>query len=59
MQIGLRFLDYTGVIAQDVQKVFPIAVRTRPAGSLAVDYEKLSTLAFAAVSELLIRVKSL
>jgi len=48
-----------GVIAQDVQKVFPIAVRTRPDGSLAVDYEKLSALAFAAVAELSIRVKSL
>jgi hypothetical protein len=48
-----------GVIAQDVLKVFPIAVRTRPDGSLAVDYEKLSALAFAAVAELSIRVKSL
>jgi hypothetical protein len=48
-----------GVIAQDVQKVFPVAVRTRPDGSLAVDYEKLSALAFAAVAELSTRVKSL
>jgi len=40
-----------GVIAQDVQKVFPIAVRTRPDGSLAVDYEKLSALALAAIAE--------
>jgi hypothetical protein len=40
-----------GVIAQDVQKVFPIAVRTRPDGSLAVDYEKLSALALAAITE--------
>ena len=40
-----------GVIAQKVQKVFPKAVRTRPDGSLAVDYEKLGVLAFAAVSE--------
>jgi hypothetical protein len=40
-----------GVVAQDVQKVFPIAVRTRPDGSLAVDYEKLSALALAAVAE--------
>ena len=37
-----------GVIAQDVQSVFPIATRTRPDGSLAVDYEKLCALAFAA-----------
>ena len=40
-----------GVVAQDVQKHFPRAVRTRPDGSLAVDYEKLSALAFAAISE--------
>jgi hypothetical protein len=40
-----------GVIAQDVQKVFPIAVRTREDGSLAVDYEKLSALALAAIAE--------
>jgi len=31
-----------GVIAQDVLAKFPVAVRTRPDGSLAVDYEKLS-----------------
>jgi hypothetical protein len=48
-----------GVIAQDVQKVFPIAVRTRPDGSLAVDYEKLSALALAALSELTKRVEAL
>jgi len=48
-----------GVIAQDVLKVFPVAVRTRPDGSLAVDYEKLSALAFAAVASLSTRVKSL
>ena len=41
-----------GVIAQDVQSVFPKAVRTRKDGSLAVDYEKLSALAFAAIVEL-------
>ena len=48
-----------GVIAQDVQAVFPQAVRTRPDGSLAVDYEKLSTLAFQALIELTERVKVL
>jgi hypothetical protein len=48
-----------GVIAQDVQKVFPIAVRTREDGSLAVDYEKLGALAFAALVELTKRVKAL
>ena len=41
-----------GVIAQDVQEVFPQAVRTRDDGSLAVDYAKLSALAFAAIIEL-------
>jgi hypothetical protein len=41
-----------GVIAQDVQAVFPRAVRTRQDGMLAVDYEKLSALAFAAIQEL-------
>lgn len=40
-----------GVIAQDVQRFFPRAVRIRPDGSLAVDYEKLSALALAAVRE--------
>jgi hypothetical protein len=41
-----------GVIAQDVQAVFPVAVRTREDGTLAVDYEKLCALAFAAIKEL-------
>lgn len=48
-----------GVIAQDVQAVFPQAIRTRPDGSLAVDYEKLSALAFAAIAELVKRVEVL
>lgn len=41
-----------GVIAQDVQAVFPEAVRTRENGSLAVDYTKLGILSFAAIKEL-------
>jgi hypothetical protein len=41
-----------GVIAQDVHAVFPVAVKTREDGSLAVDYEKLCSLAFAAIQEL-------
>jgi hypothetical protein len=41
-----------GVIAQDVQAAFPRAVRTKADGMLAVDYEKLSALAFAAIKEL-------
>lgn len=48
-----------GVIAQDVQKVFPQAVRTRQDGTLAVDYEKLSTLSFQAIKELLKRIEVL
>jgi len=40
-----------GVIAQDVQKVFPVAVRTRDDGSLALDYEKLVAVAFQAIKE--------
>jgi hypothetical protein len=41
-----------GVIAQDVNRVFPVAVRERTDGTLAVDYEKLCALAFAAIREL-------
>ena len=41
-----------GVIAQKVKANFPVASRTRTDGSLAVDYEKLSALAFAAIAEL-------
>jgi len=41
-----------GVIAQDVQSVFPVAVRTKTDGTLAVDYEKLCALAFQAIKEL-------
>jgi hypothetical protein len=48
-----------GVIAQDVQAVFPQAVRTREDGTLAVDYEKLATLAFGAIKELVKRVEAL
>lgn len=41
-----------GVIAQDVQAVFPLAVRKRPDGTLAVDYERLVAVAFAAIDQL-------
>lgn len=47
----LRKNDF-GVIAQDVLSVFPLAVRAKPDGTLAVDYEKLCALAFAAIIEL-------
>jgi hypothetical protein len=41
-----------GVIAQDVEKHLPVAVRVREDGTLAVNYEKLCALAFAAIREL-------
>jgi hypothetical protein len=47
----VRKADF-GVIAQDVLAVFPQAVRERDDGMLAVDYEKLCALAFAAIKEL-------
>jgi hypothetical protein len=48
-----------GVIAQDVQAVFPQAVRNREDGTLAVDYPKLVAVAFAAISELTKRIEML
>jgi len=48
-----------GVIAQDVQSVFPVAVRAKPDGTLAVDYEKLCALAFAAIKQLKDRIEKL
>jgi len=41
-----------GVIAQDLQDVFPLAVKERENGELAVDYVKLCAIAFAAIKEL-------
>ena len=51
----MRKSDF-GVIAQDVLANFPVAVRVRKDGTLAVDYEKLSALAFAAIAELKIEL---
>jgi hypothetical protein len=48
-----------GVIAQDVQAAFPLAVRTRDDGTLAVDYEKLVAVAFAAIADLRAEVEAL
>jgi len=48
-----------GVIAQDVQKTFPIAVRIREDGTLAVDYNKLVAIAFQAIKELKAEVDTL
>ena len=54
----IRKSDF-GVIAQDVQAVFPVAVRERGDGTLAVDYEKLVAVAFAAIAELRAEVEAL
>ena len=48
-----------GHIAQKVQENFPLGVRTKEDGSLAVDYQKMCALAFAALKELEARVKAL
>ena len=48
-----------GVIAQEVQAVFPLAVREREDGSLAVNYEKLAVLSFAAIKELSLKLAEL
>jgi hypothetical protein len=48
-----------GVIAQDVREMFPLAVREREDGTLAVDYEKLVAVAFAAIAELKAEVDEL
>lgn len=48
-----------GVIAQDVEQVFPAAVRQREDGTLAVDYEKLVALAFQAIKELKAEIEDL
>ena len=50
--------DY-GVIAQDVEKVLPHAVKEREDGTLAVDYIKLTPLLIEAVKELTERVNEL
>jgi len=47
----IRKQDY-GVIAQEVKEVFPMAVRERVDGSLAVDYNKLWVLSFQAIKDL-------
>jgi hypothetical protein len=48
-----------GVIAQDVRPHLPEAVKTREDGTLAVDYEKMCALAFAAIAELRAEVEAL
>ena len=41
-----------GVVAEDVQSVFPQGVREKENGELVVDYRKMFALAFAAIKEL-------
>jgi hypothetical protein len=48
-----------GVIAQDVERAFPLGVRKKEDGTLAVDYEKLCVLAFAAIADLNNQIKEL
>ena len=48
-----------GFVAQKVKQHFPLASRTREDGSLAVDYPKLSALAFAAIGELMAEINEL
>jgi hypothetical protein len=48
-----------GVIAQDVKPHLPEAVKIREDGTLAVDYEKMCALAFAAIAELRAEVEAL
>ena len=50
-ELFVRKADF-GVIAQDVERAFPLAVRARPDGHTAVDYAKLTALAFQAIVEL-------
>ena len=47
----VRKADF-GYIAQRVQEHFPLGVREKEDGSLAVDYQKMCALAFAAIKEL-------
>jgi hypothetical protein len=54
----MRKSDF-GIIAQDIERVFPQAVRHRPDGTLAVDYEKLVAVAFQAIVELQEQVNQL
>jgi hypothetical protein len=48
-----------GVIAQDLAEVFPLATRAKNDGTLAVDYEKLVAVAFAAIRELQAEIQAL
>jgi hypothetical protein len=51
--------ESAGVIAQELQRLFPRAVRTRPTGELSVDYQQISMLLLRAVQLLETRVAAL
>jgi hypothetical protein len=55
---GFEGLDY-GVVAQEVEKIFPTMVRLRETGFLSVRYEKLIGVLVAAVNEQNVRIKNL
>jgi hypothetical protein len=48
-----------GVVAQDVLRVFPRAVKKQVTGQLSVDYQKLCALAFQAIKELNDKIEKL
>ena len=48
-----------GIIAQDIQAVFPLAVHVKDDHTLAVDYPKLVAVAFAAIKEQQLVIESL
>ena len=63
---AIRAVTYTmfgaesaGVIAQELESVFPRAVRTRTSGELSVDYQQINTLLLRAVQLLERRVRAL
>ena len=60
---AIRAVTYTmmgaesaGVIAQELERVFPRAVRTRPTGVKSVDYQQVNTLLLRALQLLERRV---
>ena len=63
---AIRAVTYTmmgaesaGVIAQELERVFPRAVRTRPTGVKSVDYQQVNTLLLRALQLLERRVRAL
>ena len=54
----IRKADF-GHIAQKVEEHFPLGTRTKEDGTLAVDYQKMCALAFAAIKELDDKIEAL